>query len=64
MSETQMSEQAALKLNGKEQANHSAPSASQMIKQTTIKHAVTISGVGLHTGVVTNLTFKPAPENH
>ncbi|MFL5762563.1 MAG: bifunctional UDP-3-O-[3-hydroxymyristoyl] N-acetylglucosamine deacetylase/3-hydroxyacyl-ACP dehydratase [Bacteroidia bacterium] len=34
------------------------------IKQRTIKTAVTISGVGLHTGKQTNLTFRPAPENH
>ncbi|MBL7923575.1 MAG: bifunctional UDP-3-O-[3-hydroxymyristoyl] N-acetylglucosamine deacetylase/3-hydroxyacyl-ACP dehydratase [Bacteroidia bacterium] len=33
-------------------------------KQKTIKQAVTVSGVGLHTGVKVNLTFKPAPENH
>jgi UDP-3-O-[3-hydroxymyristoyl] N-acetylglucosamine deacetylase / 3-hydroxyacyl-[acyl-carrier-protein] dehydratase len=35
-----------------------------MIKQTTIKKPVTVSGVGLHTGAHVNLTFKPAPENH
>jgi UDP-3-O-[3-hydroxymyristoyl] N-acetylglucosamine deacetylase/3-hydroxyacyl-[acyl-carrier-protein] dehydratase len=34
------------------------------IKQRTIKEPATISGVGLHTGKKTNLTFKPAPENH
>jgi UDP-3-O-[3-hydroxymyristoyl] N-acetylglucosamine deacetylase/3-hydroxyacyl-[acyl-carrier-protein] dehydratase len=34
------------------------------IKQRTLKTAVTISGVGLHTGKQTNLTFRPAPENH
>jgi len=33
-------------------------------KQKTIKKPVTVSGVGLHTGVKVNLTFKPAPENH
>ena len=33
-------------------------------KQTTIKNPVTVSGVGLHTGVKASLTFKPAPENH
>lgn len=33
-------------------------------KQTTIKNPVTVSGVGLHTGIKVNLTFKPAPENH
>ncbi|MEO8088074.1 MAG: bifunctional UDP-3-O-[3-hydroxymyristoyl] N-acetylglucosamine deacetylase/3-hydroxyacyl-ACP dehydratase [Bacteroidota bacterium] len=36
----------------------------QIIRQTTVKNAVTVSGVGLHTGVTANLTFKPAPENH
>ena len=33
-------------------------------KQHTITKAVTLSGVGLHTGVVANLTFLPAPANH
>ena len=33
-------------------------------KQKTIKNAVTISGIGLHTGNTVNLTFKPAPENY
>jgi len=33
-------------------------------KQHTIKQAVTISGVGLHTGTLVNMTFKPAPINH
>lgn len=35
-----------------------------MIRQTTLKNPVTLSGVGLHTGASANLTFKPAPENH
>jgi UDP-3-O-[3-hydroxymyristoyl] N-acetylglucosamine deacetylase/3-hydroxyacyl-[acyl-carrier-protein] dehydratase len=34
-----------------------------MIKQTTLKNPITISGVGLHTGANVNLTFNPAPEN-
>ncbi|MES2619135.1 MAG: bifunctional UDP-3-O-[3-hydroxymyristoyl] N-acetylglucosamine deacetylase/3-hydroxyacyl-ACP dehydratase [Bacteroidota bacterium] len=34
------------------------------MKQTTLKQAVTIAGVGLHTGANVNLTFQPAPENH
>jgi len=34
-----------------------------IIKQRTIKEPVTLSGVGLHTGKKTNLTFKPAAEN-
>lgn len=33
-------------------------------KQHTIKAPVTVSGVGLHTGVVANMTFLPAPTNH
>jgi UDP-3-O-[3-hydroxymyristoyl] N-acetylglucosamine deacetylase / 3-hydroxyacyl-[acyl-carrier-protein] dehydratase len=33
-------------------------------KQHTIKKQVTVSGVGLHTGVISNLTFLPAPPNH
>ncbi|MDZ4716336.1 MAG: bifunctional UDP-3-O-[3-hydroxymyristoyl] N-acetylglucosamine deacetylase/3-hydroxyacyl-ACP dehydratase [Cytophagales bacterium] len=33
-------------------------------KQRTIKKSVTISGVGLHTGVQTALTFLPAKPNH
>ncbi|MCX6157040.1 MAG: bifunctional UDP-3-O-[3-hydroxymyristoyl] N-acetylglucosamine deacetylase/3-hydroxyacyl-ACP dehydratase [Ignavibacteriota bacterium] len=35
-----------------------------LIKQRTIKHAVSLSGVGLHTGNKSKMTFKPAPENH
>src|SRR5690606_16421102 len=34
------------------------------IKQHTIQKSVTISGVGLHTGVDANMTFLPAPPNH
>lgn len=33
-------------------------------KQRTISSAVTLSGVGLHTGNKSNMTFKPAPENY
>ena len=33
-------------------------------KQRTIKKSVTISGVGLHTGVQTKVTFVPAKPNH
>jgi UDP-3-O-[3-hydroxymyristoyl] N-acetylglucosamine deacetylase/3-hydroxyacyl-[acyl-carrier-protein] dehydratase len=33
-------------------------------KQHTISKSVTLSGVGLHTGVVTNMTFLPAASNH
>ncbi len=34
------------------------------IKQHTIKKSVTVSGVGLHTGVQENMTFLPAKPNH
>ncbi len=34
------------------------------IKQHTIKKSVTLSGVGLHTGVETNMTFLPAKPEH
>ncbi len=34
------------------------------IKQHTIVKSVTVSGVGLHTGVDANMTFCPAPPNH
>ncbi|MDX2002516.1 MAG: bifunctional UDP-3-O-[3-hydroxymyristoyl] N-acetylglucosamine deacetylase/3-hydroxyacyl-ACP dehydratase [Chitinophagales bacterium] len=35
-----------------------------MDKQHTIKKAVSITGVGLHSGQEVTLTFKPAPINH
>lgn len=34
-----------------------------MLRQTTLKQNISISGIGLHTGVEVNLTLKPAPEN-
>lgn len=34
-----------------------------LVQQRTIKEPVTISGIGLHTGVGTTMTFKPAPVN-
>ncbi|MFN6946779.1 MAG: bifunctional UDP-3-O-[3-hydroxymyristoyl] N-acetylglucosamine deacetylase/3-hydroxyacyl-ACP dehydratase [Cytophagaceae bacterium] len=34
------------------------------LKQHTIKNPITISGVGLHTGVRVNMTFLPAEINH
>src|SRR6187402_3869371 len=34
------------------------------IKQQTIQKAVTLSGVGLHTGIQTHMTFLPATPNH
>ncbi len=35
-----------------------------MSKQNTIKHAFTLSGKGLHSGLEVTLSFLPAPENH
>ncbi|MEG2336607.1 MAG: UDP-3-O-acyl-N-acetylglucosamine deacetylase, partial [Bacteroidales bacterium] len=32
-------------------------------KQQTLKQAVTISGIGLHSGANVSLTLHPAPEN-
>lgn len=34
------------------------------IKQKTLACEFSLSGKGLHTGVLVNMTFKPAPENH
>jgi UDP-3-O-[3-hydroxymyristoyl] N-acetylglucosamine deacetylase/3-hydroxyacyl-[acyl-carrier-protein] dehydratase len=39
-------------------------SNNSIVRQCTVRNEITISGVGLHTGALTNLTFKPAPENH
>jgi UDP-3-O-[3-hydroxymyristoyl] N-acetylglucosamine deacetylase/3-hydroxyacyl-[acyl-carrier-protein] dehydratase len=33
-------------------------------QQRTISKPVSISGIGIHTGAESTLTFKPAPENH
>jgi UDP-3-O-[3-hydroxymyristoyl] N-acetylglucosamine deacetylase/3-hydroxyacyl-[acyl-carrier-protein] dehydratase len=33
-------------------------------KQKTIKSEITLSGVGLHTGITVSMTLKPAPVNH
>ena len=35
-----------------------------MIKQTTIKEEISLTGVGLHTGKEVKMTFKPAPINN
>jgi UDP-3-O-[3-hydroxymyristoyl] N-acetylglucosamine deacetylase / 3-hydroxyacyl-[acyl-carrier-protein] dehydratase len=35
-----------------------------MVKQKTIKNEVSLTGVGLHTGVEVTMTFKPAPINN
>ena len=35
-----------------------------MALQHTIGKPVSLSGTGLHTGVLANVTLKPAPENH
>jgi UDP-3-O-[3-hydroxymyristoyl] N-acetylglucosamine deacetylase/3-hydroxyacyl-[acyl-carrier-protein] dehydratase len=34
-----------------------------LVQQRTIKQPVTMSGVGLHTGSICTMTFRPAPEN-
>ncbi len=34
------------------------------MNQNTIQNEVTLSGVGLHTGIDVTMTFKPAPINH
>lgn len=35
-----------------------------LVQQRTIKHPVSMSGIGLHTGNVSTMTFKPAPEHY
>lgn len=35
-----------------------------MVKQTTIKSEISLTGVGLHTGKEVKMTFKPAPVNN
>jgi len=35
-----------------------------LVHQRTIRNPVSLHGVGLHTGVTTNMTLKPAPENY
>ena len=35
-----------------------------LVQQRTIKHAISFSGLGLHTGVTSTMTLKPAPVNH
>lgn len=35
-----------------------------MVKQTTIKNEISLTGVGLHTGKDVTMTFKPAPVNN
>jgi len=35
-----------------------------LVKQRTIAGSASLSGVGLHTGNKSNMTFKPAPENY
>ncbi|MCG8523894.1 MAG: UDP-3-O-acyl-N-acetylglucosamine deacetylase, partial [Pseudomonadales bacterium] len=34
------------------------------LRQKTLAREFSLSGKGLHTGVLVNMTFKPAPENH
>ncbi|WP_335965348.1 bifunctional UDP-3-O-[3-hydroxymyristoyl] N-acetylglucosamine deacetylase/3-hydroxyacyl-ACP dehydratase [Galbibacter sp. PAP.153] len=38
--------------------------SDQVIKQRTIAKEVSLTGVGLHTGMNVTMTFKPAAENH
>jgi UDP-3-O-[3-hydroxymyristoyl] N-acetylglucosamine deacetylase/3-hydroxyacyl-[acyl-carrier-protein] dehydratase len=35
-----------------------------LVQQRTIKQPVSLSGVGLHTGSLSTMTFKPAPDNY
>ncbi len=35
-----------------------------LLQQRTIKEPVSINGIGLHTGVTTTMTFRPAPVDH
>lgn len=35
-----------------------------LVQQRTVKHPVNLSGTGLHTGVTTSMTFRPAPIDH
>ena len=35
-----------------------------LVHQRTIKNPVSMSGVGLHTGSISTMTFKPAPEDY
>ena len=35
-----------------------------LVQQRTIKDSISISGLGLHTGVETTMTFKPAPADY
>ena len=35
-----------------------------MVKQKTIQNEISLIGVGLHTGKVVKMTFKPAPVNN
>lgn len=34
-----------------------------LVQQRTIKQPISLSGVGLHTGSIATMTFRPAPEN-
>ena len=34
-----------------------------LVQQRTIKQPISLSGVGLHTGSISTMTFRPAPEN-
>jgi len=60
MAETQLASLPETKPNG----SSNTSTSPGIIRQTTVRNEITVSGVGLHTGVNANLTFKPAPENH
>jgi UDP-3-O-[3-hydroxymyristoyl] N-acetylglucosamine deacetylase/3-hydroxyacyl-[acyl-carrier-protein] dehydratase len=60
MAETQLASPPETKPNG----SVNTTSSPEIIRQTTVRNEITVSGVGLHTGVNANLTFKAAPENH
>ena len=38
-------------------------SLTESMNQTTISRSISVSGTGLHTGALVNITLKPAPEN-
>lgn len=35
-----------------------------LVQQRTLQRPISLTGVGLHSGVTTTMTFKPAPENY
>jgi len=51
-------------LQAKKEITTKNPFPQDMKFQKSIKNEITVSGLGLHTGQMVNMTFKPAPENH